>query len=196
MNMANPNTPRPGTPGSATPGAEDRGNEVRGFTSDAGLGRGGSGSETMQGNSDVISTLNDLIETSRDGEKGFALAAKDTKNPSLAEVFAEGERSCREAVRELQEKVRALGGKPDEGGSVKGAVHRGWLSLKTAATSRDDKAILEECERGEDYAKARYAAALKTNLSNEVRQMVERQYHGAVANHDRIRDLRNQYRDQ
>jgi uncharacterized protein (TIGR02284 family) len=193
--MENPNTPRPGTPGSATPAAEDResaaedrGNEVRGFASDQGLGR--------TGNTDVISTLNDLIETSRDGEKGFALAAKDTKDPSLARVFTEGEQSCREAARELQEQVRALGGKPDEGGSVKGAVHRGWLNVKSAATSRDDKAILEECERGEDYAKARYAAALATNLPDEVRQLVERQYRGAVANHDRVRDLRNQHRNQ
>jgi uncharacterized protein (TIGR02284 family) len=161
---------------------------VRGFTSDAGIGRSGEAKE-------VISTLNDLIETSRDGEKGFALAAKDAKDPSLANIFREGEKSCREGALELQQQVRALGGNPDDTGSVTGAVHRGWVSVKTAATSRDDKAILEEVERGEDYAKARYGAALKTNLPEGVRQVVERQYQGAVKNHDRIRDLRNQYRN-
>jgi uncharacterized protein (TIGR02284 family) len=190
MHMADPNIPNSGTTTStstrATPGRE---NEVSGMASDAGVGRAGKAN-------DVISTLNDLIETSRDGEKGFALAAKDAKDASLVSIFREGEQSCREAVRELQEQVRALGGNPDNSGSVAGAMHRGWLSLKTAATSRDDKAILEECERGEDYAKAAYGAALKTNLPDGVRQIVERQHKGAVANHDRIRDLRNQYRNQ
>jgi uncharacterized protein (TIGR02284 family) len=187
--MANANTPPPGTTGSASsPSTADRQNEVRSFTSDSGLGRGGQPKS-------VISTLNDLIEISKDGEKGFALAAKDAKDPSLVSLFSEGERSCREAARELQEQVRALGGNPDDSGSVSGAVHRGWVNLKTAATSRDDKAILEEVERGEDVAKATYAAALKTDLPDGVRQLVERQYQGAVANHDRVRDLRNQYRD-
>jgi uncharacterized protein (TIGR02284 family) len=186
--MANANTPPTGTTSSSSPSTPDRQNEVRGFASDSGLGRGGEAKS-------VISTLNDLIEVSKDGEKGFALAAKDAKDPALQNIFREGEQSCREAARELQEQVRALGGNPDDSGSVSGAVHRGWVSLKTAATSRDDKAILEEVERGEDVAKATYAAALKANLPDGVRQLVERQYQGALANHDRVRDLRNQYRN-
>jgi uncharacterized protein (TIGR02284 family) len=196
--MGNPNIP-PTTPTSTvtTPPPADGGNEVRSFTSDAGLGRGGSTPDSGEGvNSDVIATLNELIETSKDGEKGFALAANDAHDPALVPLFTDGEQSCRTAAKELQEQVRALGGNPDEGGSVKGAVHRGWMSLKSAASSRDAKAILEECERGEDYAKAKYAAALKTQMPEGVRQLVERQYQGVVSNHDRVRDLRNKYRDQ
>ena len=142
----------------------------------------------------IATTLNELIETSKDGEKGFALAAKDSKNPALAEFFREGEHSCRLAAEELQREVSSLGEIPEQGGSVKGAMHRGWVSLKTAATSRDDKAILEECERGEDYAKARYAEALKLDLPDPVRTLVQKQYQGVIANHDKVRDLRNQYR--
>ncbi|MEJ1964955.1 MAG: PA2169 family four-helix-bundle protein [Gammaproteobacteria bacterium] len=141
-----------------------------------------------------MATLNDLIETSKDGEKGFALAAKESKEPSLTILFSEGEQSCRAAVAELQDQVRILGGNPEDDGSMKAAIHRGWISLKSAASSRDTKAILEECERGEDYAKARYAEAVKQDLPETVRTLVERQYHGVVANHDRVRDLRNQYR--
>jgi len=77
---------------------------------------------------------------------------------------------------------------------MKAAVHRGWISLKSAASTRDTKAILEECERGEDYAKAKYGEAMRQDLPPAVRELVERQYKGVVANHDRIRDLRNQYR--
>jgi uncharacterized protein (TIGR02284 family) len=143
---------------------------------------------------EIISTLNDLIETSRDGEKGFSLAAEDAQEPELTSVFIEGAESCRAAVEELQEQVRQLGANPDEGGSVKGAMHRGWVSVREAISSRDSKAILEECERGEDYAKARYAEALKHDLPDPIRSIVERQYQGVIANHDRVRDLRNRYR--
>jgi uncharacterized protein (TIGR02284 family) len=165
-------------------------------SSDGGIGRE-PGSSTQRTESDpkrVIATLNGLIETSMDGEKGFALAANDSKDASLTGVFREGEQSCRAAVAELQDQVRQLGGDPQVGGSMKAAVHRGWITLKSAASSRDSKAILEECERGEDYAKAKYGEALRQDLPEAVRTLVERQYQGVVANHDRVRDLRNQYR--
>jgi uncharacterized protein (TIGR02284 family) len=90
--------------------------------------------------------------------------------------------------------VRMLGGDPEESGTMKAAVHRGWVSLKSVATSRDSKAILEECERGEDYAKAKYADAVNQDLPEQVRSLIERQYQGVIANHDRVRDMRNQYR--
>lgn len=195
--MANPNTPQTGTSGSSTLAGAGEPNEVRSFNSDAGLGRASSASQASGAAADdVIDVLNELIETSKDGEKGFALAAKDANDAALTAIFAEGERSCRDAARELQEQVRALGGNPDDSGSVKGAVHRGWVSLKAATTSRDAKAVLEECERGEDYAKAKYSEALEHDLPQNVRTLIERQYRGVVENHDRVRELRNQYRSQ
>ena len=87
-----------------------------------------------------------------------------------------------------------LGGKPEDSGTVAGAVHRGWLNLKAAVAGRTDTAILEECERGEDVAKKDYGDALKETLSDDVRLLVQRQYDGVLRNHDQIRDLRNQYR--
>jgi uncharacterized protein (TIGR02284 family) len=143
----------------------------------------------------IIATLNELIGTSKDGERGFALAAKDTQEPELSGVFKQGEESCRAAAAELQDQVRLLGGNAEEAGSMKAAALRGWISIKSAVSSRDDKAILEECERGEDYAKARYANALKVDLPEPARSVVERQYQGVMASHDRVRDLRNRFRD-
>jgi len=182
------------TSGSATTSQKEA-NTMENFSSDSGLGREpGRSTQGSAADGKVIATLNELIETSMDGEKGFALAAKDSKDASLASVFREGGQSCRTAAAELQDQVRMLGGNPATDGSMKAAVHRGWISLKSAASTRDSKAILEECERGEDYAKAKYGEALRHDLPPAVRELVERQYRGVVANHDRIRDLRNQYR--
>ena len=146
-------------------------------------------------NDKIIATLNELIETSKDGEKGFALAAKDTQEPELTTAFAEGEKSYRTAAADLQDQVRMLGGHSRQVGSMKAAVHRGWMSIKSAMSSRDSQAILEECERGEDCAQARYADALKIDMPEAVRMMVERQYQDVIANHDRVRELQNRFRD-
>lgn len=142
-----------------------------------------------------ISVLNDLIEVSRDGEQGFLKAAEDAKNPELKELFTSRASEISAAIRELQAQVIALGGRPEESGSVAGALHRGWVSLRSAVADRDDLAILEETERGEDVAKKKYADALQSDeLSFEVRALVERQYQGVLRNHDLVRDLRNRYR--
>ena len=143
---------------------------------------------------DTVSVLNELIETSKDGEKGFEKAAEDAHDAELKSLFAEASRRCREGAAELQALVRASGGSPENTGTAAGTVHRGWMSLKEAVSSRDDKAILEECERGEDHAKAKYRKALEQSLPADIRAIVDRQYQGVLANHDRVRALRDRYR--
>jgi uncharacterized protein (TIGR02284 family) len=143
--------------------------------------------------SNVISILNDLVETSKNGEKGFMKAAEDTRDPSLKLLFQDRAQNCARGATELQDIVQRLGGKPETGGSVAGALHRGWVDVKSAVTGRSDHAILAECERGEDVAKKNYRDALDKELPADIRSVIERQYQGVLENHDRIRDLRDQY---
>lgn len=145
-------------------------------------------------NHDVTKQLNELIETSKDGEQGFLKAARDTSTPELSTMFTQCAQRCAEGARELQSLVREMGGKPEKSGSATAALHRGWISVKEAVSSRDDKAVLEEVDRGEDYAKEQYRQALEQELPANVRTVVERQYRGVVANHDKVRALRDKYR--
>lgn len=141
---------------------------------------------------DTAALLGELIETSYDGEKGYAKAAKEMPDPALKAILVEGAMRCREGARELEERVRDLGLEPATGGSVAGALHRGWIDVKTAVATRDARAILEECERGEDYAKARYAQVLEEDdLDPELREVVARQYEGVLRNHTRVKQLRD-----
>jgi uncharacterized protein (TIGR02284 family) len=140
---------------------------------------------------DVIATLNDLLEISRDGEQGFRTCAEGVENPSLKAIFASAARRCAEGAAELDAKVRSLGGEPAQGGSISGSMHRAWTNIKSAITGMNEHAVLAECERGEDAAKAAYEAALQKSLPADVRTLVERQYQGVKANHDRVRNLRN-----
>lgn len=142
-------------------------------------------------NKEIISTVNDLIETSKDGEQGFRTCANGVKDSQLKSFFEQTAQRCAEGAAELQTKVRSLGGDPEKSGSTTGAAHRGWINLKSTITGMDDAAVLAEAERGEDSAKRAYESALKKDLPQDVRAIVERQYQGVKQNHDRVRDLRN-----
>ncbi|MBU0748117.1 MAG: PA2169 family four-helix-bundle protein [Gammaproteobacteria bacterium] len=144
-------------------------------------------------NDDVVDVLNDLLESSRDGEYGFHASAEHAESGELKGILQRHSRECAAAAVELEHEIRRLGGDPASGGTVSGALHRGWVSVKTALSTNDDKAVLEECERGEDAAVARYRKALKANLPADIRALVERQSQGAQRNHDEVRALRDGY---
>lgn len=140
---------------------------------------------------ETISVLNDLIETSRDGEEGFKACAEDVQRPDLKTLFTDRARQCASAAEELQQIVRRLGGDPEEDASFSGAMHRRWVDLKSMVTGKDELAILNECERGEDVAKEHYQDALKKTLPPDIRAVVERQYQGVLHNHDQVKMLRD-----
>lgn len=141
---------------------------------------------------DIVETLNDLVETSKDGELGFAACAKHVTSNDLKELFLNRAAECRSAAAELQSLVASYGGKPDTSGSATGALHRGWVAVRGSLAGYSDLAMLEECERGEDAALARYRAALKDDaLPEPVRAVIARQQLGVQANHDQIKRLRD-----
>jgi uncharacterized protein (TIGR02284 family) len=146
-------------------------------------------------NDDVIDCLNDLIETSKDGEYGFRASAEYLRDPAIKQTFMARAEECRQAAAELQALVTRLGGKAEDSGSAAGAVHRGWVAVKGTLAGYTDKAILEETERGEDTAMTAYRKALSEEaLPADVRAVVERQYEGVKRNHAQVRSLRDQAR--
>lgn len=145
-------------------------------------------------NDDVISTLNDLLESCRDGEYGFATSAEHTKTADLKTLLTRHSQECRTAGQELQTLIRQLGGEVDEGGSMTGALHRGWVSVRGVLSGHSDQAMLDECERGEDAAVASYRKALKQDLPPAIRNVVEKQVQGTQKNHDEIKALRDSYK--
>lgn len=139
---------------------------------------------------ETIKVLNNLIETCKDGEKGFVTCAEDLQDPQLAASFTERGRKCAEAAQELQALVRALGGVAETSSSVAGALHRRWIDIKSLVTGKDNLSILQECERGEDIALASYRNALEKDLPPNVRTIVEKQYRGVQQNHDQVKHMR------
>lgn len=138
---------------------------------------------------DVISTLNTLIETCRDGEQGFRTAAENLKDAQVKTFFTQVAHERAKFAEELKDEVQRLGGRPEEGGSAAGAAHRGWMNVKAAVTGHDDTRIIAEAERGEDVAVETYRTALERKLPPPVDTIVHRQYAHVKDAHDRVRSL-------
>jgi uncharacterized protein (TIGR02284 family) len=160
----------------------------------AAVGKAQSAGNMSGDKDDVIDALQDLAECCKDGEYGFRACAEQAKRADLKSTFLQRADDCRGAAQELNEQIRSLGGSIEEHGSAAGALHRGWVAVKATLSTYDDKAVLEECERGEDNAKARYAKALKQPLPAAIKLVVERQMQGLQRNHDQIKMLRDQFR--
>ncbi|GAC1446829.1 MAG: PA2169 family four-helix-bundle protein [Pyrinomonadaceae bacterium] len=142
-------------------------------------------------NDDVISVLNNLIETCKDGQEGFKTAGEGTQDSALKTLFFNYSQQRAQFAGELQGEVRRLGGDPEKTGSTAAALHRGWIDIKSAITGKNDTAIINECERGEDSAVSNYRDALGSDLPADVRSVVEQQFTDVKAAHDRIRDMKH-----
>lgn len=143
---------------------------------------------------DVTSTLNDLIQIDRDGEEGFRTSAENVKDAELRALFQQYATQRAGFATELQSEVERLGEEATDRSDVRGALHRGWMNLRTAIQGDDDHAILAEAERGEDAAKEAYEDALNKPLPTDIKTLVERQYREVRQAHDHVRDLRDRYR--
>ena len=138
--------------------------------------------------------IDTLIETLKDGEAGFRAAADDVSNVGLKSIFHHYSGQRHQFASELQKFVVQEGETPETGGTLAGAAHRGWMSIKATVAMRADNAVLEECERGEDSAIATFHDALMGGKLGGAADSVSRQINHIREAHQHVRALRNQYR--
>ena len=142
---------------------------------------------------DEVTTLNTLTATLIDSVTGFEDAAANLEgNSRLTELFRERASERTRVVEELRGEVRRLGGNAEDSGSFLGKTHQRFLDLKAAITGRDEKAIINEVERGEDYLKEKFENALQMDLlSGETRSVIERAYQSVKSGHDQVSQLKH-----
>ena len=145
-------------------------------------------------NEETITTLNNLIETCKDGQNGFKEAAENIEKSDLKTFLYDCSQQRSQFAGKLQELVRELGGDPENEGSISASLHRGWMNIKTAITGNDEQAILNECERGEDSAVKNYKEALENDFPANIESVVREQYATIQTTHDKVKNLRNMAR--
>jgi len=148
----------------------------------------------------ALDVINDLIKINNDRAAGFEKAAADLENyeGGLSTVFHRFAAESRQNVTELSEIAVESGGDVAEGTSTSGDLHRAWIDIKAVFTGSDTLAILNECERGEDAAKAAYTKALDVDneLDFELTQILQNQQQDINNGHDIIKTLRDDYKNE
>jgi uncharacterized protein (TIGR02284 family) len=146
----------------------------------------------MTTHAEDTTVLNTLIATLIDSVKGYRESAEATSNQRLAERFNARASERQAAVARLQSVVAALGGNPEDDGSLLGSAHHAFINLKQAVTGADDQAILNEVDRGEDYLKEKFETALaNADLSSSARQAVQEAWQSVRAGHDEMSALKH-----
>jgi len=144
--------------------------------------------------SDDAKAAKELVETLKDGERGFADAAdklRDGEHPEWATTLQRLSEQRAGFWREIVDLGHAYGDDVDESGTVAAALHRGWISLKDALTGDDAEAVLKAVTTGEDHAVSEYDDALEMDLSAGFREVVVRQRAAVVAARDEVAALQS-----
>jgi uncharacterized protein (TIGR02284 family) len=142
----------------------------------------------------AISVIENLIETCKDGQKGYQDAATHVKRSDLKTYFNEQSLERARFAGELEAELIRLG-KPDKKvtGSVSGTLRRAWIDTKVSLGG-GDKTILESLEAGEDDAKESYQKALSGPLPGDVMEIIRHQAASVQRTHDKVKSLRDEAR--
>ena len=150
----------------------------------------------MQSNTEgLVEVLNDLVKINNDRIAGYERAISESKDldVDLKAVFEGMIRESQQYRYELVSEIQSLGGEVTDDTTLSGKVYREWMDVKATFTGASRKAILENCEFGEDAWRRAYEAALSSDaeMSADVRQVITGQYNSEKSSHD----LMKKYRD-
>lgn len=141
---------------------------------------------------DGLTVLKTLTDTLADSVNGYRDAAQHVDGEEFRQMFTELADERSQVLSDLQSEVTRLGGSADRDGSTLGALHQRWLDFKAGITGRDDKAVINEVERGEDYLKSKFETAMDGDtLDANIRPIVERAYGSVRKGHDRVSNLKH-----
>lgn len=127
-------------------------------------------------NKKLIDDLNHLVTICNDGKYGYETAAEEADSAALRSMFSAYSAERAEFTQQLKTQISKLGGNPEQGGGPVGAMHRAWIDVKTALSSKDNKAVLGACITGEKAAVNAYSDVLEKNeLPAETRTILNQQ---------------------
>jgi len=143
-------------------------------------------------NHEVISVLNNLIETCRRGQNGFRNAAESIQNSEFRRLFSIFSQQRAQFISELQSEVHRLGVEGHRSDEATTPPDK-TIPFRPAATKlagiRDEATVISECQHEEETAVNDYQEALKADLPLDVQYVVKRQYMDIKDAFDRIRIL-------
>lgn len=125
----------------------------------------------------AIKHLSELIEVCKDGERGYKEASENVDDKELKTILYRLSQQRALFRSELEEIIiKDFGSEPHRDDSFLSKLHRGWMDFRAGLSSNDNKSVLAECERGEEYAIEKYSKALQGSLPDYVEGKVQSQF--------------------
>ncbi|QDS90754.1 hypothetical protein EC9_49700 [Rosistilla ulvae] len=146
-------------------------------------------------NETTVTKLQKLIRANIDAYDGFRESADEIADNNLSTLFRQVATERSALATELQNYVEWNGAEAEEDGSVAASVHRAWINVRSKINGGDPYVILIEAERGEDHIKHAYEDVLKETAGSAMNDVLTAQYAIVKSGHDKIRDLRDSYKN-
>jgi len=116
----------------------------------------------MENNKEIVSDLKELLSILNDGKEGYESASEVTDTLELQGVFLKYSAQRAGFAEELRAHIAVHGAEADnESGGILGVLHRTWIDIKQALSSKEDAAILDAIVTGEKAAIEKYAEYIK-----------------------------------
>jgi uncharacterized protein (TIGR02284 family) len=144
-------------------------------------------------NRELVDILVDLRETNVDRQKTYEAASDNISDTRLRNTFSNLIEQSRRFITEIERELKNLGEQTSAKGSIKGSLHRGFLEIRSAFTSNDDRVMLEESIRGEKMAVDNYDDVLNRDLPPNVQQLVSKQFGDIKQNLSELNTLKSSY---
>lgn len=140
---------------------------------------------------DGLAVIKTLTDTLADSVNGYREAANQVESDEFRQMFTELGDDRVKALDALEAELVRLGGRADRDGTALGTLHQRWMDFKANITGSDDKSVINEVERGEDYLKDKFETAMSSDaLQGTGRAVVEQAFSSVRQGHDRVRDLK------
>jgi len=111
----------------------------------------------MESNREIVRDLKELLAILNDGKAGYETSSEATDKIELKGLFLKFAAQRAFFAQEMKDHIATHGGHAEnEKGGVLGAIHRAWIDIKQALSSKEDKAILDAVATGEIAALQTY----------------------------------------
>lgn len=118
--------------------------------------------------------LDDAVRILHDGVRGYSTAADEISNTILATRMRELAKSREEVLGHLMSVAADESNvtPQEDGGTITGALHRGWMKVKSAVAG--DEAIIEAAKTGESEAIDRLREVLEEDIDPAIEASIRK----------------------
>jgi len=121
----------------------------------------------METNKVVIEDLKGLVDILNDGKEGYLSASDVTDSLELKDLFLRLSSQRVGYANELKSHIELHGGESEnEQGGILGVLHRTWIDIKQALSSKEDEAILAAIETAENAAIEKYDKVIEDDVNH------------------------------